>query len=322
VSINTNGHRKYSWSALCAVYAITVIAIATDFHASGQTAPRDPSFEVATIKPVLRDSSHHFDPEHYGAQVNPGGAAYWSMTVKALVDYAYDLGGYQVIVPEGTTADRFDIEAKFPEGAEKKDERRMLQTLLKDRFKLAFHIEKREVQAYVLVVGKHGDKLRPSLPDPAKSATGALLNAAHGNIKEGESKSDIVTRPDGSSTVDRGKKGQTTVKFDEETSSMHFELSKMTMDELTRGLSICLGMGEQKVVNETGLTGTYQVAYDCPMPRPPRRGGLGAVGTLPPDPDSGYSLTQSLDTLGLKLEKRKVLVDVYVIDHVEGPSEN
>jgi uncharacterized protein (TIGR03435 family) len=33
-------------------------------------------------------------------------------------------------------------------------------------------------------------------------------------------------------------------------------------------------------------------------------------------------LNKSLDAMGLKLEKRKVQMDIYVIDHVEKPSEN
>jgi uncharacterized protein (TIGR03435 family) len=43
---------------------------------------------------------------------------------------------------------------------------------------------------------------------------------------------------------------------------------------------------------------------------------------MPADPQGASSLTRSLDALGLKLEKRKILMNVYVIDHVERPSEN
>ncbi len=76
------------------------------------------------------------------------------------------------------------------------------------------------------------------------------------------------------------------------------------------------------MVDETGLSGTYQVAYDCPMisssafPSAPDNDG-----TVPPD-IQGSVLSRSLDELGLKLEKRKMPQDVYVIDHVEKPSEN
>jgi len=119
-----------------------------------------------------------------------------------------------------------------------------------------------------------------------------------------------------------GKRGTMTVKFDPETWTQHFELSKTTMEELAGRLSICLGRGAHKVVDETGVKGNYQVAFDCPMPRPHRPGGTGAAGTLASDPDDGSALIRSLDALGLKLEQRKIMTDVYVIDHVERPSEN
>jgi len=41
-----------------------------------------------------------------------------------------------------------------------------LQVLLKKRFKLAFHVEKREVEGYIFIIGKHGERLRPSFVDP------------------------------------------------------------------------------------------------------------------------------------------------------------
>jgi uncharacterized protein (TIGR03435 family) len=57
----------------------------------------------------------------------------------------------------------YDIVAIAPEGtAPTRDEfRRMLQTLLADRFKLKTHIEKRQLPVYALVVGKGSPKLRP-----------------------------------------------------------------------------------------------------------------------------------------------------------------
>jgi uncharacterized protein (TIGR03435 family) len=268
------------------------------------------------------DASHPFEPKHFWAHVNPAGASYWSMTPMSLISYAYGVESFQVTVPEWANHDRFDIEARFPEGVDKKDERRMLQALLKDRFKLAFHIEKRELEGYVLVVGKHGQKLRPSLPDPTSPETDAPLKAGDDSVRDAPAQPKITKNPDGSSTVDMGKRGTQTLKFDQERWAMHYEVSKMTMEGLAGRLSGCLGTDLHKVVDETGIKGTYQLAYDCPMatPRPPIGGDAG--GALPSDPQDGSSLTRSLDALGLMLEKRKMLQEVYVIDHVERPSEN
>jgi uncharacterized protein (TIGR03435 family) len=244
------------------------------------------------------------------------------MTVSTLVDYAYNVDLIQVTGPEWTTTDHFDVEAKFPDGADKKDDRRMLQALLTQRFKLAYHIEKRELEVYALIVSKNGEKLRPSLPDPAEFETGVVSKEGDSNVGERRAKSEITKNPDGSSTLDMGKRGTQTVKFDQENWAQHFEISKTTMEELAGRLGICVGIGKHKVVDETGLKGTYQVAFDCPVPRPHQPAGIGTAGTLPSDPQDGSLLTRSLGALGLKLEKRKVPMDVYVIDHVERPSEN
>jgi uncharacterized protein (TIGR03435 family) len=317
-----NGISNYLLCVYCTVCAVAIAPIGAGLRASAQTPSTDLSFEVAAIRPVIMDASHPFDPKHFWAHVNAAGASYWSMTLDSLTEHAYDVESFQVTGPEWAGHDRFDIEARFPEGADKKDERKMLQALLKDRFKLAFHIEKREIEGYALVVGKHGEKLRPSLPGPPSPETGAALKPGDDNAVAGPAQSKITKNPDGSSTIDMGKRGAQTVKFDNERWAMHFEVSKMTVEELAARLSTCLGNGVHKVIDETGIKGTYQLAWDCPMavPRPTR--GTDADGTLPPDPEGGSSLNQSLDALGLKLEKRKTLQDVYVIDHVERPTEN
>jgi uncharacterized protein (TIGR03435 family) len=310
----------YLFCVCCVVCAVAIAPIGTGFRASAQTPSTDLSFEVATIKPV--DPSHPFNPGHFWAHVNPAGASYWSMTPNYLIEYAYDVEPFQVTGPEWTSRDRFDIEARFTEGADKKDDRRMLQALLKDRFKLAFHIEKRELEVHVLVVGKHGEKLTPSLPDAASPESDAPLKPEDSNVEGSPAKPKITKNPDGSSTRDMGTRGTQTLKFNQEIWAMHYERSKISMEELAERLSNCLGSGVQKVVDETGIKGTYQLAWDCPSASPrPITGADGAV-TLSSDPQDGSSLTHSLDALGLKLEKRKISQEVYVIDHVERPSEN
>jgi uncharacterized protein (TIGR03435 family) len=311
-----NFAREYFLQACCTI-ALTTMGAA--LRASAQAPPVEATFEVATIKPV--DPARRFDPKHHWVHVTPAGASYWYMTVDSLMTHAYDVEPFQVIGPDWANADHFDIEARFPEGADKKDEPEMLQALLKDRFRMIFHVERRELEGYVLEVGKNGSRLKPSPADPVTPGTSAPLNAPDGKVGEGPSKAKIISNKDGSTTADLGQRGTMTIKFDQESWTQRAEFSKMTMEEFAGRLSLCLGDGGHKVTDETGLKGTYQVAYDCPMPRPHRPGGTG-TGTLPPDPDDGSALIRSLDALGLRLEKRKTLQDVYVIDHVERPSEN
>jgi uncharacterized protein (TIGR03435 family) len=314
--------RIWLFCASCAIFVVSITQRCAPTCVDAQTASSDPSFDVATIKPVTFDAAHPFDPAHFWAHVYQARASYWSMTLDSLVTYAYSVQQFQVSGPEWTNADRFDIEARFPKGAAKVDEKDMLRALLKDRFKLAFHIEKRELDGYVLVVGKHGAKLRPSLPDLAKPETDSSLTPANINVGEEHAKPEITSNSDGSSTLDRGIEGTQTVKFDQKRWATHYEISKMTMEELAGRLTGCLGSGVHYVEDRTGIKGNYQVAFDCPLGTARSAISGDTSDTLPSDPQASSSLSQSLSALGLKLLKHKILLDVYVIDHVEKPSAN
>jgi uncharacterized protein (TIGR03435 family) len=75
------------------------------------------------------------------------------------------------------------------------------------------------------------------------------------------------------------------------------------------------------VVNATGLEGRYE------MPLDPRIifGGMGSrnPNSLEADIDGFDRMSQALDPLGLKLERRKVPTEVVIVDHMERtPTEN
>ena len=285
-------------SVYCVVCVIAIMLFGAAAYASAQTASTNPVFEAATIK-----SAAPFDPAHIvGIHIHQARASYIGMPLKALLAYAYNVLPSQVSGPGWMDKDLFDIEARFPKGNGKEDERRMLQVLLKNRFKLAFHIEKKQLEVYALVVGKHGAQLKPSSPDLTKLETNKTTNK------------------DGSTTF-TGKYGTMTMKLDMDENAIHYKMSKMTMEELAGMLSNCTGGERRKVDDQTGIKGNYQVALDCPLPGGPTAGG-DAFDAMPADPKGGGALARSLDALGLKLEKRKLSLDIYIIDHVEKPSEN
>lgn len=98
-------------------------------------------------------------------------------TLTNLIMDAYGVQASQIFglprwgqVPDG---DHYDIEARA-EGVPTTDQlRRMLQSLLADRFQLKLHRETRELPVYALVIGKNGPKFReigPEAPKPGKSA--------------------------------------------------------------------------------------------------------------------------------------------------------
>jgi uncharacterized protein (TIGR03435 family) len=96
--------------------------------------------------------------------------------------------------PDWLDKDRFDIHAvPDVEGAPNVEQLKlMIQKLLKERFKMTFHHDKREMPAFVLTVGKSGSKLTPTqltgpLPGfgvrPGKTgATMVINNGTMGNF--------------------------------------------------------------------------------------------------------------------------------------------
>ena len=196
------------------------------------------------------------------------------------------------------------------------------------RFKLAFHIEQRKLPVYALIVGKNGSKLKPSPPDSPDSALNAPLKPGERFEGEGDRKIRVTTNQDGSITSDLGKRGIWTSKIDSESMTRHVERSKITMEELAAllpSMMRALGPEEHMVADQTGIKGFYQVSldYSLGISRPRRQAAGGdASDAIPSDPQDSGSLDRSLDALGLKLEKREVPMDFYVVDHAEKPSAN
>lgn len=138
-----------------------------------------PAFEVATIKPS--------NPDTPGQAINVGRGGGNSFTtlntpVSELIKFAYSVHGKQVTGgPSWMEVDRFDILAKpdTPGIPNVTQLRSMVQKLLKERFGLEFHREKRELSAYVMTVDKAGVKMskaegRGNLPGFGGRGPGAV----------------------------------------------------------------------------------------------------------------------------------------------------
>jgi uncharacterized protein (TIGR03435 family) len=123
-------------------------------------ADANPSFDVATIKP--NDSGN---PRMQGLSVNGRNFATRNSSLEDLIAFAYDVQTKQIIGgPDWMDKDRFDV-AGVPdvEGLPNVNQLKiMLQKLLADRWKLTFHHDKKELSAFVLSVGKSGQKLPPT----------------------------------------------------------------------------------------------------------------------------------------------------------------
>jgi uncharacterized protein (TIGR03435 family) len=122
----------------------------------GQTDQKPPAFEVASVKP---------SPIIAGGWLRflPGGRFSGARWVKSFIQTAYNVEDYQVVGgPEWIRTDWYDIEAKAESLSAGRDQIViMLQSLLRDRFKLLLHREKRDFTIYNLIVDTDGGpKLR------------------------------------------------------------------------------------------------------------------------------------------------------------------
>jgi uncharacterized protein (TIGR03435 family) len=120
-----------------------------------------PAFEVVSIKPVPRPM--------------PGGTARVGINIEAtrveivgyglsmLIAQAFRIEPRQVDL-RGFGTEFFEVQAKLPEGATRAQVPEMLQAMLAERFKLAYHRETREYLMTVVTLGKDGMKLQ-RLPD-------------------------------------------------------------------------------------------------------------------------------------------------------------
>jgi uncharacterized protein (TIGR03435 family) len=130
-----------------------------------------PSFEVATIKPGVPDSP--------GKIIRPNHRNFSTLntTLIDLITYAWCLHPRQIVgAPGWAETDKYDL-AGIPDtpGTPGPDQVKvMVQKLLADRFGLAFHREKKELNVFTITVAKTGSKLTSS---EGSGNTSVLLRA-------------------------------------------------------------------------------------------------------------------------------------------------
>ncbi len=128
---------------------------------AGTVAEELPSFEVATIKPTKQENY-----KMIGLYVYPGGRIFAGQsTLKMLIHYAFNVQDFQIEGgPHWADDDLYEISALPPESSESRkskpryindlpseEQRRMLQSLLIERFGLKFHRTTREGDVYFLI---------------------------------------------------------------------------------------------------------------------------------------------------------------------------
>lgn len=99
----------------------------------------------------------------------------------------------------------------------------------------------------------------------------------------------------------------------------HLTVTNVNMETFASGLQ---GIVDRPVIDRTGLSGRFDITLDW-TPDQFQSPGLGPAAPAP-DTDTAFpDLFNALrDQLGLKLESTKSPIEIFVIDHVERPSDN
>lgn len=300
------------------------------------------TFEVASVKPAgaLDPMAIQSGKMRVGMKIDGAMVDIASFSLTDLIRTAYEVKDFQISGPDwlGSTmsAQRFNVQAKIPDGATKEQVPQMLQALLADRFKLVVHRESKEHNVYALIVGKGGSKLKEADPEPAvppvdPEAPPPEPKKGETVMGQGASQVRISGSMEGGKgvTIKGGPMGQMHMTMSD--GRMHMEADRASMATLVETLTRFV---DRPVVDMTGLKGSYHVAIDLSMEdlkNAAKAAGMGAMmgaaeGGKPAAEASepaGSSIFTSVQQMGLKLEPRKAPLDVIVVDHLEkSPTEN
>ncbi len=166
--------------------AVLVLAIAA------AAAQERPAFEVASVKPsAMQDGNIGM-----GLATFPGGRIRANeCKLDYLIAEAFGVQMFQIAGgPRWMREDRFDIDAKPPANSEaaksnpriwklppNAEQRRMLQTLLEERFHLRWHKETKEGPVYLLVKTSKELKLEPAKDTEEYPWVGSVAGGGIGN---------------------------------------------------------------------------------------------------------------------------------------------
>jgi uncharacterized protein (TIGR03435 family) len=206
----------------------------------------------------------------------------------------------------------FDIVAKVPVGAAKEQFALMLQDLLVRRFKLAFHIDQKEMPIYEMTIAKNGPKLKESVTrvDAIAAVQPAAPRPAEPR-KESVDKNGFPIPSPGQGIRSSGRNGLT-----------RMDVTGSSMEEFVKVLT---RHADRPVVDATGLKGKYDFTLYWVREEPVKAFVPGSdAAPAPSDAASGPTLFHAMqDQLGLKLEAKKGDVEIVVIDRIEKtPTEN
>lgn len=254
------------------------------------------SFEVASVKPSAKQGMVTKMAGGPGTS-DPGRFRATNAELSMLAIRAYGIqyeNQLELKGPAWMHTTQFDVVANVPPGTTAEQLRKMLQSLLAERFHLQVHHVTRVEPVYELTLAKNGPKLKP-----AAEGSGTDDFVPGGGPRRAD-RDNFPILPPGHPNM--------ACAFLAQGSYCTFRM--VTVGRLAQSMGQPNFVGGP-VIDKTGLVGQYDFTLYF------RRG-------IEPGPDDNApSVEQALqEQLGLKLVLSKAAIDVLVIDHAEAPREN
>lgn len=227
------------------------------------------AFEVASIR-----ENTSLDAGGTMRLMPEGGMRAVHIPARSLITIAYQLQPFQLVgEPEWARTTYYDIEAKPAGPATREQTYVMMQTLLMDRFKLAFHRENRQLDGFALVRAR-ADSLGPNLKPSTVDCEKAFAEVPR--CRQGYLRSDSMVA---------------------------------VGTPIWSLLQVVIAQVRAPVSDDTQLSGPFD--FD-----------LHWSNEIAPAGDRPSIYTALQEQLGLKLERRRVVSEVFVVDHLERASPN
>jgi uncharacterized protein (TIGR03435 family) len=272
-----------------------------DLTALAQEAPM---FGVASVRPSAEGPPAQGQA---GVHITKNQVRFAFLSLRDYLSIAFSVPIHQVSGPDWINSARFDIAATMPENATNTDFPKMIEALLRERFKLQAHRESRESPILALEVGRSGTTLVATPDDTPKDAPVSVTSSGSA---QGVS-------------ADLGSGSSFTL------ANNRFDFKRVTMQALADTLGRFMRC---PVLDRTKLQGRFDIGFNiAPEDYMPLmvRSAVNAGITLPPqalqmlDAPSSGSVENGLRSLGLSLEERRAPLDYVIVDSMERtPTEN
>lgn len=222
---------------------------------------------------------------------DPSLVSYRNLTLRDAIRGAWKIQDFQIVGPDWISTARYEIDAKLPAGSTSHEIPEMLQSLLEERFELAWRRERKEMLVYTLIAAKDGLRLKPS-----------------------EVKADNQPTAMGTDGQPRPLVG------------FGGTISAVTVTAPAASLLTFAGFvsrfTNRPVVDETGVQGLYDFSLTfAPEVTTGLAPGISEPGGIIAEPTP--SLSDSLRKYGLRIEPRRSEIEVFVVTHIEKtPKDN